>query len=79
MNNYTQFKIDSLAQLPEDCDLAPFVGFTLEEAVLTFRDHFGVEAGYRLEVYTYTRPSNGRAVHHVVVPAGAVPHAGRVL
>ena len=50
MNNYTQFKIDSLAQLPEDCDLAPFVGFTLEEAV-----------------------------HHVVVPAGAVPHAGRVL
>ena len=33
MNNYTQFKIDSLAQLPEDCDLAPIVGFTLEEAV----------------------------------------------
>ena len=79
MNNYTQFKIDSLAQLPEDCDLAPFVGFTLEEAVLTFRDHFGVTSSYRLEVYTYTRPSNGRAVHHVVVPAGAVPHAGRVL
>lgn len=76
MNNYTQFKIDSLAQLPEDCDLAPFVGFTLEEAVLTFRESFGVEAR---EVYTYTRPSSGKAVHHIVVPAGCVPHAGRVL
>ena len=79
MNNYTQFKIDSLAQLPEDCALAPFVGFSLEEAVLTFRDHFSVDAGYRLEVYTYTSPSNGRAVHHIVVPNGAVPRAGRVL
>jgi len=79
MNNYTQFKIDSLAQLPEDCALAPFVGFTLDEAVTTFRDHFSVDAGYRLEVYTYTSPSNGKAVHHIVVPNGAVPRAGRVL
>ena len=79
MNNYTQFKIDSLAQLPEDCALAPFVGFSLEEAVLTFRDHFSVDAGYRLEVYTYTSPCNGKAVHHIVVPNGAVPRAGRVL
>jgi len=65
--------------LPEDCALAPFVGFSLEEAVLTFRDHFSVDAGYRLEVYTYTSPSNGKAVHHIVVPNGAVPRAGRVL
>ena len=79
MNNNTQFNIDSLAQLPEDCALAPFVGFSLEEAVLTFRDHFSVDAGYRLEVYTYTSPSNGKAVHHIVVPNGAVPRAGRVL
>ena len=69
MNKIT---IDNLSKLPDDCDLAPFVGFTLLDAVLTFREQFGVEAE---TVYTYTRKS-GQVLHYVVVPGGAVPDGG---